>query len=105
LPEIPAPRGVPVDGLADAILPLGSKTGVFRALFPAQIRLCLQYAGRLHGEHASKTDVRIIDFVDTGHPALLRMWEKRPRCYRAMGYRVETLGEIGEIGVVTKTCS
>ncbi len=35
-----------------------------------------QYAGRLHREHASKTDVRIIDFVDSGHPALLRMWEK-----------------------------
>ena len=49
-----------------------------------------QYAGRLHREHASKTHVRIIDFVDTGHPALLRMWEKRQRGYRAMGYRVET---------------
>ncbi len=47
-----------------------------------------QYAGRLHREHASKTDVRIIDFVDTGHPALLRMWGKRQRGYRAMGYRV-----------------
>ena len=47
-----------------------------------------QYAGRLHREHASKTDVRIIDFVDTGHPALLRMWEKRQQGYRAMGYRV-----------------
>lgn len=47
-----------------------------------------QYAGRLHLEHASKTDVRIIDFVDTGHPALLRMWDKRQRGYRAMGYRV-----------------
>jgi hypothetical protein len=42
----------------------------------------------LHREHASKTDVRIIDFVDTGHPALLRMWDKRQRGYRAMGYRV-----------------
>ncbi len=47
-----------------------------------------QYAGRLHREHATKTDVRIIDFVDTGHPALLRMWEKRQRGYRAMGYRL-----------------
>ncbi len=47
-----------------------------------------QYAGRLHREHASKADVQIIDFVDTGHPALLRMWEKRQRGYRAMGYRV-----------------
>lgn len=46
-----------------------------------------QYAGRLHREHATKTDVRIIDFVDTSHPALLRMWEKRRQGYRAMGYR------------------
>ena len=47
-----------------------------------------QYAGRLHRTQATKTDVRIIDFVDTGHPALVRMWEKRQRGYRAMGYRV-----------------
>lgn len=47
-----------------------------------------QYAGRLHREHATKTDVRIIDFVDTGHLALLRMWDKRQRGYRAMGYRI-----------------
>ena len=56
-----------------------------------------QYAGRLHREHASKTDVRIIDFVDTGHPALLRMWDKRQRGYRAMGYRmgIDTGGNDG----------
>ena len=47
-----------------------------------------QYAGRLHREHVTKTDVRIIDFVDTGHPALLRMWAKRQRGYRAMGYKI-----------------
>jgi superfamily II DNA or RNA helicase len=66
-----------------------------------------QYAGRLHREHASKTDVRIIDFVDTGHPALLRMWDKRQRGYRAMGYRIEEqreLGEISEIFSVTTAC-
>ncbi|RJG02125.1 TOTE conflict system archaeo-eukaryotic primase domain-containing protein [Noviherbaspirillum sedimenti] len=54
-----------------------------------------QYAGRLHREHASKTNVRIIDCVDTGHPALLRMWDKRQRGYRAMGYRIGT-GEPSE---------
>lgn len=48
-----------------------------------------QYAGRLHREHATKTDVRVIDFVDTGHPALLRMWDKRQRGYRAMGYKIK----------------
>ena len=46
-----------------------------------------QYAGRLHREHANKTSVRIIDFVDHGHPALVRMWERRQRGYKAMGYR------------------
>ena len=48
-----------------------------------------QYAGRLHREYATKTDVRIIDFVDTGHPVLLRMWDKRQRGYKAMGYRIK----------------
>jgi superfamily II DNA or RNA helicase len=47
-----------------------------------------QYAGRLHREQADKTHARIIDFVDAGHPALLRMWVKRQRGYQAMGYRV-----------------
>ena len=47
-----------------------------------------QYAGRLHREQAGKTNVRIIDFVDTGHPVLLRMWDKRQRGYKAMGYRI-----------------
>ncbi|MGH8117681.1 MAG: DEAD/DEAH box helicase [Rhodanobacteraceae bacterium] len=49
-----------------------------------------QYAGRLHRQQANKHDVRIIDFVDSGHPALLRMWKKRQRRYRAMGYQVTT---------------
>ncbi len=61
-----------------------------------------QYAGRLHREHASKADVRIIDFVDTGHPALLRMWDKRQRGYRAMGYRIgsEFNGDGGDLADV-----
>ncbi|MDA8115389.1 MAG: DEAD/DEAH box helicase, partial [Acidithiobacillus sp.] len=51
-----------------------------------------QYAGRLHREHATKTQVRVVDFIDTGHPALLRMWDKRQRGYRAMGYRITDEG-------------
>ncbi len=53
-----------------------------------------QYAGRLHREHASKADVRIIDFIDGGHPALLRMWDKRQSGYRAMGYRLADLNSM-----------
>ncbi|WP_298172517.1 DEAD/DEAH box helicase family protein [Acidithiobacillus sp.] len=51
-----------------------------------------QYAGRLHREHTTKTQVRVVDFIDTGHPALLRMWDKRQRGYRAMGYRITDEG-------------
>ena len=49
-----------------------------------------QYAGRLHREQVNKTRVRIIDFVDAGHPALLRMWDRRQRGYQTMGYRVQS---------------
>jgi superfamily II DNA or RNA helicase len=45
-----------------------------------------QYAGRLHRQQAEKTSVRIIDWLDLGHPVPLRMWERRLRGYRAMGY-------------------
>ncbi|MCU9946212.1 TOTE conflict system archaeo-eukaryotic primase domain-containing protein [Pseudomonas sp. PDM13] len=48
-----------------------------------------QYAGRLHREHSDKADVRIIDFIDSGHPALLRMWSKRQTGYKAMGYETD----------------
>lgn len=47
-----------------------------------------QYAGRLHRSHADKADVRVIDFVDEGNVALMRMWDKRQAGYKAMGYRM-----------------
>ncbi|MBI5579042.1 MAG: DEAD/DEAH box helicase family protein [Deltaproteobacteria bacterium] len=49
-----------------------------------------QYAGRLHREHADKRDVRIYDYVELDHPQLTRMWEKRQRGYRAMGYQIRS---------------
>jgi len=48
-----------------------------------------QYAGRLHRNHPTKTDVRIYDYIELGHPVLSRMWEKRLRGYFAMGYKVD----------------
>ena len=47
-----------------------------------------QYAGRLHRVHADKRDVRIYDYAETDQPQLARMWDKRQRGYRAMGYRI-----------------
>jgi hypothetical protein len=50
-------------------------------------RIALRGGTAIHTQ-AAKTDVRIIDFVDAGHPALRRMWDKRQRGYRATGYSV-----------------
>ena len=47
-----------------------------------------QYAGRLHRAHALKSEVRILDYIDGSEPVFMRMWEKRQRGYRAMGYEV-----------------
>ncbi len=47
-----------------------------------------QYAGRLHRQRAGKTSVRIIDWLDLGHPIMQRVWDRRLRGYRAMGYAV-----------------
>ena len=55
-----------------------------------------QYAGRLHREHADKQDVRIYDYAETDQPQLARMWDKRQRGYRAMGYQIKPMGCIVE---------
>lgn len=47
-----------------------------------------QYVGRLHRDQANKSDILIYDYVEQDHPQLYRMWEKRQRGYRAMGYQV-----------------
>ena len=49
-----------------------------------------QYAGRLHREHVDKQDVRIYDYVEHDQPQLARMWDKRQRGYRAMGYQIRS---------------
>ncbi|MHB8868406.1 MAG: DEAD/DEAH box helicase [Thermoleophilia bacterium] len=48
----------------------------------------VQYAGRLHRLDEGKTEVRIYDYADLGVPVLARMYERRLRGYRAMGYEV-----------------
>ena len=53
----------------------------------------VQYAGRLHRAHTGKAEVRIYDYVDRSSPTLMRMFYKRLRGYRAMGYEAQdTIG-------------
>ena len=45
-----------------------------------------QYAGRLHRDHYSKSEVVIYDYADTKVPMLAKMFERRLRGYKAIGY-------------------
>lgn len=48
-----------------------------------------QYVGRLHRQHAGKTEVLVVDYVDEAVPMLARMAAKRRTGYRALGYTIE----------------
>jgi superfamily II DNA or RNA helicase len=50
----------------------------------------VQYAGRLHRLHSNKREVRIYDYVDTNIPTCARMFDRRMRGYRALGYEAVT---------------
>jgi len=47
-----------------------------------------QYVGRLHRLHENKHVVRVYDYVDASVPVLNRMYEKRLKAYKAVGYTV-----------------
>ena len=48
----------------------------------------VQYAGRLHRLRPGKTEVRIYHYVDRRVPLLHRMFERRLRGYRFIGYEI-----------------
>ena len=48
-----------------------------------------QYAGRLHRQHYMKKEVIVYDYADGEVPVLVRMFEKRRRGYKAIGYEIE----------------
>lgn len=48
-----------------------------------------QYAGRLHRLHYMKKEVLVYDYVDFEVPVLSRMFVKRRRGYKSIGYEIE----------------
>ncbi len=48
----------------------------------------VQYAGRIHRESEGKNLVTIFDYVDASLPMLQRMYNKREKGYKAMGYKI-----------------
>jgi len=49
-----------------------------------------QYAGRLHRDHHSKSEVIIYDYADTNVPMLAKMFGRRLQGYKAIGYNVSS---------------
>jgi len=47
-----------------------------------------QYVGRLHRQYEGKNELRVYDYVDQDVPVLHRMYDRRRKGYRAMGYEI-----------------
>jgi superfamily II DNA or RNA helicase len=52
----------------------------------------IQYAGRLHRARPGKQDLLVYDYVDSELPVLRRMFVKRLRAYRSLGYELAETG-------------
>ena len=52
-----------------------------------------QYAGRIHREFDGKNHVTIYDYVDSSLPMLERMFLKREKGYKAMGYQLSFVNQ------------
>ncbi len=48
-----------------------------------------QYVGRLHRTYENKKIVQVYDYLDTNVPMLVRMYQKRLKGYKAIGYVIE----------------
>ena len=58
--------------------------------------------GRIHREFTGKERVTIFDYVDASIPMLQRMYNKREKGYKAMGYGLWAMGyQIGLLNMQT----
>ena len=61
---------------------------LFLALPVSWRGILAQYAGRLHRLHERKKEVVIYDYADLEVPMLAKMFERRRRGYRDIGYQI-----------------
>lgn len=59
---------------------------LFLALPISWSGLLSQYVGRIHRSHQNKKVIKVYDYVDTQLPMLERMYKKRAKGYKALGY-------------------
>ncbi|MGR5457944.1 TOTE conflict system archaeo-eukaryotic primase domain-containing protein [Vibrio sp. PNB22_1_1] len=51
----------------------------------------IQYVGRIQRDYKGKEEVKVIDYIDAKIPMLLRMFKKREKGYRALGFSAESM--------------
>lgn len=56
-----------------------------------------QYCGRLHRNFAGKNEVQIYDYVDFRIPAFDRMYQKRLKGYKQLGYKIKDFSDEKQI--------
>ncbi|MFW1747288.1 DEAD/DEAH box helicase family protein [Acinetobacter guillouiae] len=45
-----------------------------------------QYVGRIHRTNQGKFEVQVYDYVDVNHPILVKMYQRRSKGYKSLGY-------------------
>ncbi|WP_256113557.1 DEAD/DEAH box helicase [Vibrio campbellii] len=53
----------------------------------------IQYVGRIQRDYKGKEEVKVIDYIDAKIPMLLRMFNKRDKGYRALGFSSESIAQ------------
>ncbi len=62
----------------------------------------VQYAGRLHREAEGKTEVTILDYVDSNWAVSISMYRNRLRAYSKMGYRISKPDSTSAVSAVAQ---
>jgi superfamily II DNA or RNA helicase len=58
-----------------------------------------QWVGRLHRVHEGKSNVIVMDYVDTAIPMFDREWRGRMKAYEKLGYQTAGTGDLGLVGL------
>lgn len=51
--------------------------------------IAIQYIGRIERTYRNKSKVQVFDYIDDNHPVFKKMFQRRSKAYRSLGYQIE----------------
>ena len=51
--------------------------------------IATQYIGRIERAYPDKNKVQVFDYIDENHPVFQKMFQRRSKAYRSLGYQIE----------------